>query len=104
MLLNELLPAYIYLCGDRVHRGFFGTVHRSASIRSMSESFPREPAPLDAMTEIEVVRQVILQGGASDGESEQLDQILAKLHAKEISPADAIRDAHAILGNRQDYH
>ena len=59
---------------------------------------------MDAMTEVEVVRQAIQQGGASDGESEQLDRILAKLHAKEISPAEAIKDAHAILGNRQDYH
>ena len=59
---------------------------------------------MDAMTEIEVVRQAILQGGASDGESEQLNRILGKLDAKEISPAEAIRDAHAILGNRQDYH
>ena len=55
-------------------------------------------------TEIEAVRQAIKQGGASDGESEQLDRILADLLAKKINPAEAIKAAHAVSESRQDYH
>ncbi|MDE1919559.1 MAG: hypothetical protein KGH56_02550 [Patescibacteria group bacterium] len=71
----------------------------------MSESFSKkEAAPLDAMTVIEVIRQAILQGGASDGESDQLNQILKRLETKEITPDDAVTKAHAILNSRQNDH
>jgi len=69
------------------------------------ESVPQPTrSPDQARPVILELRQRMAVMGANDSEFWTVDEILKKLDSGEIEPDQAVRDAHAILEGKQDYH
>jgi hypothetical protein len=68
------------------------------------ESIPRPPGINEAMNEITMIEQRIMQGGSTDVEPNMLARVRQELAAGEISPTEAIARARSVETGRQDYH
>jgi hypothetical protein len=54
--------------------------------------------------EILALQQQAMVEGAVDSETQDYNDILDKLRNHEISPGEALKDAHNIADKRQNYH
>lgn len=58
----------------------------------------------DAYMRIMSTRQNVYMRGANDVEWERIDNILKELDEEKITPKEAVEQAEAIEGGKQDYH
>lgn len=58
----------------------------------------------EAYAQIEGIRQQAMAMGANDYEPSAFDGVLRALTNGDISPAEAVQQAEAIIGSKQSYH
>lgn len=58
----------------------------------------------DAIAEIGLLRQQAMQSGSVDSENDELSRLIIDIRNEKIGAEDAVKQAHAIIQNRQDYH
>lgn len=58
----------------------------------------------EALDRINFYEQMAAIKGANSDEYSRFDEVKARLMRGECSPEEAIREANAIEGNKQDYH
>ncbi len=59
---------------------------------------------VEAVAEIDVLRQQVMQGGSVDSENDLFTKLIIDIRNGLITPKEGVEKAHAIVESRQDYH
>ncbi len=70
----------------------------------MIEKLKIESIPNDPRAEILAIQNQINQMGANDHEHQAINLIMKNLQRGKITAEEALRLAHSVLDNKQDYH